>query len=183
MSDHGPLDPEILRRMREILVFTITTRSASLREAAAEARGLARGLCPRMPITALDEAVTGLLIELDAHAPPPPGQRLRADAPGTDSPVSHAVGSRRHPMPTDPAFGFTVEDLACDQALRLPCACRVRTFSRRDLMALVGRDVRLHLIGLRRELWCGKCCEPPLTGWVIYQPAGECLHGSLGSEP
>ena len=86
-------------------------------------------------------------------------------------------------MPTDPAFGFTVKNLAHDQALRLPCACRVRTFSRRDLVALVGRDVRLHLIGLRRELWCGECREPPLTGWVIYQSAEERLHNSLGSEP
>jgi hypothetical protein len=86
-------------------------------------------------------------------------------------------------MPSDLAFGFTVEDLARDQALRLPCACRVRTFNRRDLVALVGRDVRLHLIGLRRELWCGDCHEPPLTGWVIYQPAGDCLHDGLRSEP
>lgn len=86
-------------------------------------------------------------------------------------------------MPSGPAFGFTVADLAHDQALRLPCACRVRTFTRRDLVALVGRDVRLHLIGLRRELWYGACSEPPLTGWVICQPAEECLRDSLGSEP
>jgi hypothetical protein len=81
-------------------------------------------------------------------------------------------------MPTNPAFGFTVEDLAYDQALRLPCACRVRTFSRRDLVALVGRDVRLHLIGLRRELWCGDCHEAPFTGWVIHQPAADQQRGA-----
>jgi hypothetical protein len=67
-------------------------------------------------------------------------------------------------MPSDPAFGFTVEHLAQDQALRLPCACSVRTYSRRNLVALVGHDVRPHLIGLRRELRCRDCHEPPLTG-------------------
>lgn len=72
MNAPAPLDPEVLRRMREILVAAITTRSASLREAAAEARGLARGLCPRLPTAAMDEAMKGLLIELDAYAPPMP---------------------------------------------------------------------------------------------------------------
>src|SRR5688500_14094872 len=72
MSAYVPLDPEVLRRMREILVSAITTRSASLREAAAEARGLARGLCPTLPTAALDEAVKGLLIERGAYAPPTP---------------------------------------------------------------------------------------------------------------
>jgi hypothetical protein len=86
-------------------------------------------------------------------------------------------------MPSDPAFGFTVEDLARDQALRLLCACRVRTFSRRDLVALVGRDARLHLIGLRRELWCTDCHEPPLTGWVIHQPAADQPYVSRLVEP
>jgi hypothetical protein len=52
----------------------------------------------------------------------------------------------------DPAFHFTVVDLAEDEAVQLPCACGVRTFSRDELAALVGRDARLHLIGLRREL-------------------------------
>jgi hypothetical protein len=67
----------------------------------------------------------------------------------------------------DPAFTYTVADLAPDEALRLPCACRVRTFGRAQLVALVGHDVRLHLIGLRRELWCEACGEPPLTGSVV----------------
>ncbi|MGG5890696.1 hypothetical protein ACLF3G_26735 [Falsiroseomonas sp. HC035] len=58
--------------MRELLAAAIATRSASLRETAAEACGLARGLCPRLPTTALDEAVTALLIELDACASPAP---------------------------------------------------------------------------------------------------------------
>ena len=71
----------------------------------------------------------------------------------------------------DPSFTYTVADLAPDQALRLPCACRVRTFPRDRLVALVGRDARLHLIGLRRELWCTDCGEPPLQGWVVTEEA------------
>ena len=73
----------------------------------------------------------------------------------------------------DPALTYTVADLAADQALRLPCACRARTFARSELVALVGGDVRLHLIGLRRELWCRHCGEPPLQGWVVpAEPRG-----------
>jgi hypothetical protein len=71
----------------------------------------------------------------------------------------------------DPAFKFTVDDLALDHALKLPCACRVRTVHRRTLIDLVGRDARLHLIGLRRELWCAECGEPPLEGWVVCETA------------
>ena len=67
----------------------------------------------------------------------------------------------------DPALTFTVGDLAPDEALRLPCACRTRTLDRRRLVALLGADARLHLIGLRRELWCADCGEPPLQGWVV----------------
>jgi hypothetical protein len=67
----------------------------------------------------------------------------------------------------DPAFGYTVEDLATDEALHLPCACGGRFFSRAELIALIGRDVRLHLIGLHREVWCRACGEPPLTGQVV----------------
>jgi hypothetical protein len=73
----------------------------------------------------------------------------------------------------DPAFTFTVADLANDQALRLPCACRVRTVRREELVALVGPDERLHLIGLRRELWCQACGEPPLQGWVVQAQSAE----------
>ena len=67
----------------------------------------------------------------------------------------------------DPALTFTVGDLAPDEALKLPCACRIRAVDRRSLVALVGADARLHLIGLRRELWCAECGEPPLQGWVV----------------
>jgi hypothetical protein len=85
MSTPAPLDPEVLQQMREILAAVIATRSASLRGPAAEARGLARGLCPRLPTAVLDEAVTRLLIELGACTPPTPldldGQGLRPADP------------------------------------------------------------------------------------------------------
>ncbi len=54
----------------------------------------------------------------------------------------------------EPSLAHTVADLAADEAVRLRCDCRVRTYTREQLAALVGRDVRLHLVGLRRELWC-----------------------------
>lgn len=73
----------------------------------------------------------------------------------------------------DPALTFTVGDLAPDEALRLPCACQVRTLARRRLVALVGADARLHLIGLRREVWCAACGEPPLQGWVVRTGPGR----------
>lgn len=66
----------------------------------------------------------------------------------------------------DPAFTYTVADLAHDESVRLRCDCRVRTYSRAELAGLVGRDARLHLVGLHRALWCGDCGEPPFTGWV-----------------
>ena len=64
------------------------------------------------------------------------------------------------------ALSYTVGDLARDQAARLQCACRVRTYTRAELMALVGRGARLQGIGLRRELWCADCGEPAFEGWV-----------------
>ena len=67
----------------------------------------------------------------------------------------------------DPSLTYTVADLAADEAVRLRCDCRVRTYTRERLSALVGRDARLHLVGLHRELWCGDCGEPPFTGWVV----------------
>ncbi|MBU8541249.1 hypothetical protein [Falsiroseomonas tokyonensis] len=67
------------------------------------------------------------------------------------------------------APAYTVAFLARDEAVRLPCACRVRTLARKDLVALVGRGERLHLLGLRRELWCSRCGEPPMEGWLVPQ--------------
>ena len=72
----------------------------------------------------------------------------------------------------DRSFTYTVADLARDAAVRLRCDCRVRTFSRAQLAALVGRDARLHLVGLHRVLWCGECGEPPFTGWVASAVPG-----------
>lgn len=69
----------------------------------------------------------------------------------------------------DPAFHFTVADLAADEAVQLPCACGVRMFGRNDLARLVGRDARLHLIGLRRELWCRDCGEAPFRGRAVQR--------------
>ena len=66
----------------------------------------------------------------------------------------------------DPSFAYTVADLARDEGVRLRCDCRVRTYTRAELAALVGLDARLHLVGLNRALWCGQCGEPPFTGWV-----------------
>ena len=68
--------------------------------------------------------------------------------------------------PMDPSFAYTVADLARDDALRLRCDCRTRTFTRAELAAAVGRDARLHLIGLHRALWCRVCGEAPFHGWV-----------------
>ena len=67
----------------------------------------------------------------------------------------------------DRSFTYTVEDLALDEIVKLRCDCRVRTYSRAELAGLVGRDARLHLVGLRRALWCAECAEPPFTGWVV----------------
>ena len=66
----------------------------------------------------------------------------------------------------DRALTLTVADLALDEGLALRCDCRVRILGRAELAALVGRDARLHLIGLRREMWCRDCGEPPFHGWV-----------------
>jgi hypothetical protein len=52
----------------------------------------------------------------------------------------------------DQSFTYTVADLARDESVRLRCDCRVRTYSRAELAALVGRDARLHLVGLHRTL-------------------------------
>jgi hypothetical protein len=73
----------------------------------------------------------------------------------------------------DRTLTYTVADLALDEGLALRCDCRVRTYHRADLATLVGRDARLHLVGLRRELWCRICGEPPFTGWVVVQIAGR----------
>jgi hypothetical protein len=72
----------------------------------------------------------------------------------------------------DRVLTFTVADLASDEGLALRCDCRVRILGRAELAALVGRDARLHLIGLRRELWCEHCVEPSFRGWVVTTVPG-----------
>jgi hypothetical protein len=67
----------------------------------------------------------------------------------------------------DRTHTYTVDDLASDEGLALRCDCRVRTFGRVELATAVGRDARLHLLGLHRELWCRFCGEPPFHGWVV----------------
>jgi hypothetical protein len=94
------------------------------------------------------------------------GKRLRADAP---SPIARSLRRLRVQgrAMIDPALTWTVAHLATDEALRLPCSCRVRTLPRRQLVSLVALGERLHLIGLRRELWCEECGEPPMVGWLM----------------
>ncbi len=73
----------------------------------------------------------------------------------------------------DPSFTYTVEDLALDEIVKLRCDCRVRTYRSAEPAALVGRDARLHLVGLHRALWCCHCGEPPFTGWIAPPVPGR----------
>ena len=84
---------------------------------------------------------------------------------------SHFLGVLLLSPAIDLSFTYTIGNLALDEAVRLRCDCRVRTFGRAELAALVGRDARLHLIGLRRALWRGACGEAPVTGWVVAASA------------
>ena len=70
MSEPGPVSPEVLRRMREVITTAIATRSMSIQEAAAEARGLGRGLQPALPAEVVAATVTELLRELGCYEPP-----------------------------------------------------------------------------------------------------------------
>ncbi|HEV7263327.1 MAG TPA: hypothetical protein VGN83_00175 [Falsiroseomonas sp.] len=63
----GPIDPEVLRRMREVISTTIASRRSSIVEATAEARGLGRGLQPALPATTIDAALTDILRDLGAY--------------------------------------------------------------------------------------------------------------------
>jgi hypothetical protein len=66
---------------------------------------------------------------------------------------------------------FTVADLASDEGLVLRCYCMERPLLRADLIRLVGSDARLHMLGLRPELRCGHCGDPPMTGRVMWTSA------------
>lgn len=74
MSEPGPVTPEVLCRMREVITAAIATRSMSVQEAAAEARGLGRGLQPALPADVVATAVTELLRELGGYEPPLEGE-------------------------------------------------------------------------------------------------------------
>jgi len=69
MHEPSPIDPEVLRRMRQLIVIAIAQRSKAWMEAAAEARGLCRGMQPALPETVIDEAVELVLQELDLLLP------------------------------------------------------------------------------------------------------------------
>ncbi|WP_431266978.1 hypothetical protein [Dankookia sp. P2] len=56
--------------MREVITTAIATRSMTVLEVAAEARGLGRGLQPALPAGAVTRAVTGLLRELGCYQTP-----------------------------------------------------------------------------------------------------------------
>jgi len=71
MHEPSPVDPEVLRRMRQLIVIAIAQRSKAWMEAAAEARGLCRGMQPALPETVIDEAVERVLRELDLLLPRP----------------------------------------------------------------------------------------------------------------
>ena len=66
----------------------------------------------------------------------------------------------------DQAFSYTVANLALDEGVALECSCRVRRYSRAELIALLGADARLHLIGLRPELRCAACGDAAFKGWL-----------------
>jgi hypothetical protein len=71
MDELSLVDREALRRMRAIISTAIATQSCTVGEAAAEARGLARGLHPALPTPVIDAAVVAILTELGAYQPPP----------------------------------------------------------------------------------------------------------------
>src|SRR5690242_1098447 len=70
MSEPSPVSPEVLRRMREVITTAIATCSMAVQEAAAEARGLGRGLQPALPAEVVATAVTELLRELGCYQAP-----------------------------------------------------------------------------------------------------------------
>jgi hypothetical protein len=117
----GPIHPEVLRRMQEVLVTAMATRSATLAEAAAEARGLGQGLQPALPASVVNEAVTSLLVDLGTYEPPP-------------APVA-AEGHRL--LPVDPAE--VTDTLAC--AMRFDERGKARRFGVEDAARLAAETL------------------------------------------
>jgi hypothetical protein len=90
MTEPSPISPDVLRRMREVITTAIATRSMSVQEAAAEARGLGRGLQPALPAEAVARAVTDLLRELGCYQAPPAAEDADSAALSPADPVEVA---------------------------------------------------------------------------------------------
>jgi hypothetical protein len=78
---NASLEPDTLRRMRDLIRNAIAARSMPVAEAAAEARGLAHGIQPRAPRGAVLDAVAGILRDLGAYEPPPAAPLLLTNEP------------------------------------------------------------------------------------------------------
>lgn len=64
MTASALINPEVRRRMRQVISMAIATRSCPVGQAAAEARWLGMGLLPSLPANMVDAVVTDLLKEL-----------------------------------------------------------------------------------------------------------------------
>jgi hypothetical protein len=71
MPPASPIDPEVLRRMREVISTAIASRRTAVAEAAAEARGLGRGMQPALPASTIEAAVADVLRSFGAYHPSP----------------------------------------------------------------------------------------------------------------
>lgn len=96
MADES-LEPDTLRRMRELVRNAIATRSMPIAEAAAEARGLAHGIHSRAPRSAILEAVEGILRDLGAwQASPSP--KVLSNVPLTPAAPEHVADALAYAM-------------------------------------------------------------------------------------
>lgn len=107
MDEPGPVDPEVLRRMRELIVVSIAQRNKAWMEAAAEARGLCRGMQPALPENIVDQAVGRVLRDLDLLLP---------------QPATAAVGDRRlvaaEPLEVADSLAYAMRFDECGKARR-----------------------------------------------------------------
>lgn len=90
MDAPGPIDPEVRRRMRAVFTTAIGTRSKSVSEAAAEARGLGCGMQPALPVSVVDAAVHDIMREVGIRLP-------------SEEPVEHAGQTLRQVTPEEVA--------------------------------------------------------------------------------
>ncbi len=61
---------------------------------------------------------------------------------------------------------FSVGHLNVGDGLCLKCGCREPTFSRDELVKLLGEDAPMENIGLRFR--CSRCGERPRNAWVTW---------------